>query len=276
MSLKGNKQVPLVSVVIPAYNCTATLEEAVASIINQTFRDIEIVIVDDGSMDGTLELARDIAREDDRIRVFTQGSNKGVGAARERGIYESRGKFICWQDADDISIADRVEVQAKFLDGHPGVGVVGGFLQFFDEKGDGIIRRYAEFDPELRSNIFRYNPVAQPASMFRRECFNAVGYYDDSLVVAEDLDMLFRVGEKYEFGNVQQVVIRYRQSSTSLTASKLKDMEKTALSLRKKYKNSPRYSWTIADSVFNFLQRATMFIPPSLRIKLFKMIRGDK
>ena len=171
---------------------------------------------------------------------------------------------------------DRIEKQLAFLEEHPGVGVVGGFIQFFDETGDGVIRTYAESDRELRAKIFRYNPVAQPASMFRRECFEKVGYYDPTLLVDEDLDMFFRVGEVYEFGNVQQVVLKYRQSTTSLTASRLREMEVVALKLRQKYRKSDKYNYTMADALFNMAQRATMFIPSKIRIELFKIIRGDK
>ena len=265
-----------VSVVIPAYNCEATLEESVESILRQTYKDFEVIIVNDASTDGTLKKAMKMADGDSRIKVISQKANGGVGAARERGIRESFGKYICWQDADDISLPDRIEKQLAFLETHPKVGVVGGFIQFFDETGNGVIREYAELDDELRRKIFRYNPVAQPASMFRRECFDKVGYYDKNLLVAEDLDMLFRVGEAYEFGNVQQIVLKYRQSSSSLTASKLRDMEGAALRLRQQYRTSPHYNYTLMDGVFNVAQRATMFIPAKLRIELFKIVRGDK
>lgn len=274
--MKKSKNKIDVSVIIPAYNCEATLEESVESILGQTYGDFEAIIVNDASTDGTLEKAMKMAEGDLRIKVISQQVNGGVGAARERGIRESSGKYICWQDADDVAVPDRIEKQLAFLETYPKVGVVGGFIQFFDETGDGVIRRYAEFDGELRSRIFRYNPVAQPASMFRRECFDKVGYYDKNLLVAEDLDMLFRVGEVYEFGNVQQVVLKYRQSSSSLTASKLHDMEKVALRLRQQYRKSPHYNYTFMDGIFNVAQRATMFIPARLRIELFKLVRGDK
>ena len=265
-----------VSVVMPAYNCEGTLEESVYSILDQTYEDFELIIVNDASTDETLSVAMAIANKDSRIRVVSQEVNRGVGAARERGIHESSGKYICWQDADDIAMPDRIEKQLAFLEEHPGVGVVGGFIQFFDETGDGVIRTYAESDRELRAKIFRYNPVAQPASMFRRECFEKVGYYDPTLLVDEDLDMFFRVGEVYEFGNVQQVVLKYRQSTTSLTASRLREMEVVALKLRQKYRKSDKYNYTMADALFNMAQRATMFIPSKIRIELFKIIRGDK
>ena len=129
-----------VSVVIPAYNCEATLEESVESILRQTYKDFEVIIVNDASTDGTLKKAMKMADGDSRIKVISQKANGGVGAARERGIRESFGKYICWQDADDISLPDRIEKQLAFLETHPKVGVVGGFIQFFDETGNGVVR----------------------------------------------------------------------------------------------------------------------------------------
>lgn len=266
-----------VSVIIPAYNAQEYIADAIESILTQTFEDIEIIIVDDASTDETARVALGYAAKDDRIRLYTNKVNLGIGANRTKGIKLAFGEYICWQDADDVSLPDRIDQQVKYLDTHLRVGIVGGFIQFFDENGNGPIREYSENDTDLRKTIFRYNPVAQPASMARRECYDEVGGYDGSLTTSEDLEMLFRIGSQYEFANVQNVVLRYRQSASSLTRANLKRMELVTLALRRRYAKSPSYHFTLVDALFNGVQYISLWIMPTgVRMWLFAIIRGDK
>lgn len=266
---------PLVSVVIPAYNAEAYIAEAIESVLNQTYPNFELIIIDDKSPDQTLMIAKSYESKDSRVKVIENEKNVGVGGNRNRGIAEAGGEYICWLDSDDISLPDRVEKQVEYLENHPAVGVVGGFITFFDENGVKATRRYAENDKELRAKVFRYNPVAQPASMVRKKCYEIVGLFNPELRVDEDLEMLFRIGEKFEFANLQQVVLKYRQSDTSLTAANLRKMELGALSLRKKYKKSRAYRYTLLDGIYNFVQRATLLMPVKMRMRLFSLVRGD-
>lgn len=274
--MKKSDKNPLVSVVIPVWNSEKYIDEAINSIVHQTYQNLEIIIINDASTDETPRIVDSWALKDKRIRVIHNKRNLGIGGNRSKGVAEARGNFICWQDADDIAFPYRVERQVEILLKDESIGVVGGGLQFFDSKGDGVVRTYAEDDESLRRTIFRYNPIAQPASVFRRSVFDVVGGYDASLAVSEDLDMWFRLGEQYKFANTSDVVIRYRQSDGSLTASRLRDMEKVTLMLRRKFKKSPAYKWTFVDSIYNFLQSATMFVPAGIRMKAFAFIRGDK
>lgn len=266
---------PLVSVVIPAYNAEKYLKDAVDSIQRQSYSAIELIIIEDCSTDNTLEVARNIEKMDRRVRVVENIHNMGVSANRRRGVELSRGEYICWQDADDISLPDRIAHQVNFLETHPEVGVVGGFITFFDETGERATRTYAENDSSLRETIFRYNPVAQPASMMRRSSVEMVGNFSSKYRLAEDLEMLFRIGEKYKFGNVQEIVLKYRQSPQSLTAANLRKMECAALEIKESYRMSSAYHYTRFDALYNFGQKASLYMPKWLRMKIFSLIRGD-
>jgi len=270
----SNKK-PLVSVVIPVYNAALYVEESLRSIINQTYNNLEILVIDDCSKDDSVKIVENIAKTDPRVRLIKNKSNLGIGGNRDKGIKNSKGKYICWQDADDVSLPDRIEQQVDFLENHPKVGVVGGFITFFDVNGPSTTRKYAEDDQSLRGAIFKYNPVAQPASMARAECYKMVGGYDPHYRLSEDLEMLFRIGERYAFGNIQKVVLMYRQTESSLTASNLKNMEKATLEIRKRYSQSKAYDYSPGDALFNKLQSISMMMPFSLRMRLFKLIRGD-
>lgn len=267
---------PLVSVVIPVYNGERYIQESVESITRQTYEHLEILVIDDRSTDSTPEILKLLASRDSRIRVIAKHQNKGVGAARTTGIKLSLGKYICWQDADDISLPNRVAAQVAYLEAHPEVGVVGGSIEFFDATGPRGVRTYDTDDKQARSTIFRFSPVGNPVSMYRKSVFSEVGFYDDRLRVSEDLDMLFRVGERFQFGNVDEVLLRYRQVPTSLTRKKMWRMEIQSIRLRCKYARSSAYTFRFGDAAFLAAQVMLLPIPASLKIWLFQRVRGDQ
>lgn len=267
-----NIKAPLVSVVIPAYNAENFLPESIESILGQTFADFELLILDDCSEDQTLKIAQDYSSVDSRIKVVSNDTNIGIGANRMLGVSLATGKFIAWLDADDIALPNRLASQIDFLENNLDVGVVGGAIQLFDQKGLGEIRRYHQDDAKLRKLIFRQNPVASPASTFRAEVFRVVGNYKN-IRVCEDLEMLLRVGEKFKFGNVSEVVVLYRQQIESLTSLNLRPMEKAAISLRMRYASSRKYHFSFIDALLILFQRGTIWMPPLMRLRLFSFLR---
>ncbi len=267
---------PLVSVIIPVYNAARYLDEAIKSILEQTYRNLELIIVDDCSTDGSYKVALAYVAADPRVRVFKNKSNQGISGNRNRGIGLARGTYIAWQDADDISLPNRVERQVALMESRPEVGICGGYLQFFQDSKPGGVRRYAPDDATLRRHIFRFSPVAQPAAIIRRECFERVGLYNTELVAAEDLDMSFRIGVYYKFANLTEVVLRYREHPGSSTARTLRTMELNTIRIRRQYAALPAYKFTRADAGYNALQSLSIYlIPPKLKTWLFNALRNS-
>ena len=265
---------PRVSVLTPAFNAAATLRESVASIQAQTFEDLEILVVDDGSTDATLDVAHAVAAGDPRVRVLQNPENVGIAASRNRCVAEASADLVAWQDADDISMPRRIEQQLAVLDDDPRVGMVGGFLLFFG-AGPPSVRRYAADDASIRAQIFRHSPVAQPAAMVRRAALEAAGPYSSRFEPAEDLDMAFRIGVDAHFANVQDVVLRYRESTTSATARRLRKIEQDTLRIRWAARKLG-YRMTAGDLAYNVAQALTMPMPPAARLALFKRIRNGE
>ena len=269
--------VSMVSVITPAYNAEKYIAESIESILNQTFGDFELIIIDDCSTDKTYDIISEYAKKDSRIIALKNEKNLGIAGNRNKGISLARGKYVVWQDADDISVPTRIEKQFDFMESHPEVGIVGGFLEFFeDKKGMTGIRKYSDDDKELRKNIFRFSPVAQPSAMIRKNILDEVGEYDLRYPPAEDIDMSFRIGEKSKFFNIQEVLLRYREHPTSATFTRLKKIERSTLEIRKKFANSSAYTMTLFDRIYNFLQRITLYMMPAkVRIKIFNLIRNN-
>lgn len=268
---------PKLSVLMPAFNVGTYIAESIESILEQTFKDFELLILDDGSTDNSWEIISSYASKDQRIVALRNDKNLGISNSRNILIERASASIIAWQDADDIACKDRLLDQYSFLELHPEVGMCGGYLEFFDEKGVQGIRKYAAEDQELRTKMFRYSPVAQPVAMIRKECFVGIAGYDPKWPGAEDLHMSFKIGCKWKFANIQKVLVRYRVHQESVTFKKLRALEKNTLSLRRRFASNPAYHFTVTDFVYNATQWVTMYIMPSrLRIAVFSWFRNSK
>ncbi len=262
---------------MPAYNAEQYISEAIESILNQTFQDFEFIIIDDCSSDRTWDIIQEYARKDNRIIINRNQINLGIAGNRNKLKKMAKGEYIIWQDADDISVHTRLERQVGYMDNNLEVGICGGFLQFFNDRGNLHIRRYKEHDQDLRKNIFRFSPVAQPGAIIRKNILDEIGDYDLDYPPAEDLDMSFRIGRKYKFANLQEIVIRYRENNNSATFTKLKTIELKTISIRLKYNDGKFYCMSMGDYVYSIIQYISVFIMSArFKIFLFNILRNSK
>jgi glycosyltransferase involved in cell wall biosynthesis len=192
---------PGVTVVLPVRNGERTLSAAVGSLREQTLREIEIVIVDDGSTDGTPDLIRRLCREDHRVK-YVRILGRGIAAALNSGLREARGRYIARMDADDLSLPRRLELEGEFLDRHPDVGLVASQLQFGgDRRRSAGYAHYVDWTntltthEEISLHRFVESPFAHPSVMFRRELLDRFGSYRDG-AFPEDYELWLRWLEK--------------------------------------------------------------------------------
>lgn len=276
MNEKNISSAPKISVLMPAYNVELFVVEAIESILNQTFSDFELIIIDDYSTDKTWEILQEYATKDKRVTLYRNEKNLGISKTRNKLIEFAKAKYVVWQDADDISFPYRLGHQYAFMELHPEIGISAGYLEFFDEKGAQSIRKYFPDDARLRTKIFRYSPVPQPAAIIRKVVFEDTGYFPVASPVAEDLAMTFQIGTKYKFGNLEEVLIRYRQNHSGVTFTKLHTMELYTIFLRYYYSHNTSYKATLGDKIYNFIQYLTIFlIPTRFKIWLFNLIRNS-
>lgn len=204
----------VVSVIIPAFNAQATIAATLESVLSQIWTDFECIVVDDGSTDQTVEIARRIALKDHRIRICSQ-QNAGVAEARNRGIRESTGVWIAPLDADDIwapKYLMRAVQQARRAGDR--VGVVYSWSTRIDFEGVPLPGVSAAC---VRGNVFStlicHNFLGNGScTLIRRSALEAVGGYDPQLKCTEDWDLYLRLAERYEFVPVRRFLVRYRQS----------------------------------------------------------------
>ena len=197
-----------VSAVMPAYNTAAHLPSAIDSILNQTFSDWELLIVDDGSTDETASV---LARyTDPRIRVQRFPVNRGRSAARNAALAQAKGRYIALCDSDDVFALTRFEQQVSFLDTHPEVAVVSGYIRAFSSTSTALM----QFPVDRASILRRFERgkmgVAHGASMVRVECFERLGGYCEDLSFAEDFELFRRFSRQYAFHTLPTVLLDYR------------------------------------------------------------------
>ncbi|HRU87460.1 MAG TPA: glycosyltransferase [Syntrophales bacterium] len=209
---------PRVSVVMSVYNDERYVKAAVESILHQTFRDFEFIIVNDGSTDGTREILSSF--HDGRIQVFDQ-ENRGLTASLNRGLALARGEYIARMDGDDVSIPERFAREVAFLDENPSIGLVGTFAYRMDTRGRRVNLYTYKTDPvEIRENLWVDCPFCHSAVMYRKACIDTVGGYRQRIGPAEDLDLWFRITEHFDGANIPEPLHSFRIDPLGVTVEK--------------------------------------------------------
>jgi glycosyltransferase involved in cell wall biosynthesis len=208
---------PLISVVMPVYNAGRHLIDAVASIINQSLGDWEMICVNDGSRDGSGQLLDWFAGQDARIRVVHQ-ANAGIVAALNRGCDLARAPLIARMDSDDIALVDRFAQQSAFLQKAPHCVAVGGAILEIDSDGDPLCRSNLPLEHEeiIGNLLSRQTGLFHPSVMMRSEAFRAVDGYRPQYEWVEDHDLWLRLGHRGQLANLPQTVLCYRQHAGSV------------------------------------------------------------
>lgn len=262
---------PKVAVVMAVYNGERYLQEAVESILKQTFADFEFLVVDDGSTDRTPAILQEFAERDTRIRVLQNAENLGLTKSLNRGIRASQGEYIARMDADDISHPDRFKRQIVFLHEHPGHGLVGSWYVKIDEQGRELWREELPTeDQELRKNLIVRNPLPHASLMMRRQALERVGLYDERWQVSQDYELLFRLSHEYEIGAVPEVLFFSRTSRVSVTSTR--NREQILAALRARAAAIQRRQYPKHAYLFCLLALCSFFLPISWRHFLKRLI----
>lgn len=212
---------PIVSVILPVRNAARTIDDALNSVLAQTFRTFEVIVVDDGSTDGSADCIREASKQDARVRVVPSRS-RGLTVALNTGIALAAGRFIARQDADDISMPDRFARQVDRLEQRSQLCAVGTGAIVIDEAGHSVGRLQVGSGPAtVRGGLrnARMTPV-HGSMMIRRECLRAVGGYREAFVACQDFDLWLRLAERYEIDNVTDPLYHWRLTSNSMYGSR--------------------------------------------------------
>ncbi|MDX2048202.1 MAG: glycosyltransferase family 2 protein [Chitinophagaceae bacterium] len=214
---------PLVSVILPAYNSERFLHKAIESILNQAYRNFELLLINDGSTDSTRQIMQSYS--DERVRIIDNPGNKGLVYSFNTGIEQAKGKYIARMDADDISYPERFAAQVDWLERNSSTSIVAAYIEFIDEedKPAGIwpLDRKVNTYKEIRHMLPRENCIAHPTVMGRAGIFRQFRYMPYQKT--EDYDLWLRIANAdLVIEKIPQVLLKYRVHQSSYTSSKLR------------------------------------------------------
>jgi glycosyltransferase involved in cell wall biosynthesis len=209
---------PKITVFMAAYNAAAFIAESISSILNQTFIDFELLIVDDGSTDDTSLIVKKF--NDSRIRLIHNDGNKGLPYTRNWLLTLARGEYIAILDSDDIAYPDRLQAQFEFLDEHPEIALCGGHAEIINENG--IIQNrqlIVPTDENVNMSILFLNPFINSSTMFKADVFRELNGYKD-FALSEDFELFVRISEKHPVTNLDKFLVKYRIHGNNITIKK--------------------------------------------------------
>jgi glycosyltransferase involved in cell wall biosynthesis len=228
----------LISVIIPVYNAELTIEETAKSVLNQTFKDFELIVINDGSTDLTLDILCKI--KDPRLKIFSY-PNSGLSTSRNRGIKHACSEFISFIDADDLWTPDKLEAQLNVLKENPGADVAYSWTCCIDKFGNlldyGI--RYT-VNGYVFPDLLTYFFIGSGSNgLIRKKVFDEVGQFDETLTSAEDWDMFLKIAARYHFAAIPLPQILYRISDNSMSRNVIRQERETLKVLERAFSQEP-------------------------------------
>lgn len=248
-----------VSIIIPAYNSARFLPEAIESVLAQTYKDYEIIVVDDGSTDNTKEVLKPYL---DKIKYVYQ-ENRGAASARNTGIKHSQGEYIAFLDADDVWLPEKLHIQADYLDNNQEIAMVYSQSLWMSEDGrllTGKKSRHRIPSGDVFNILFFKNFIFTPTVMVRKRILGTVGLFNESFVSTEDRDLWLRIAREFKVFGISKYLCKTRQTPGSLIRSNKESVYKyRRLVIEQHYKLSQVSGHPIAPALYKRVIASILF-----------------
>lgn len=265
-------QTPEISVIMPIYNAGPFLKESIESILNQTYTDFELLLMNDKSTDNSLEIILEYKRQDARIIVIDKQSNVGPANIRNEGILTAKGKYIALMDADDISLPNRFEKQINIFKNNPEIGVCGTWFTFFGSKKNKIIKHDEEHDA-IKISFLHNCGIGNPTVMLRKEILNNFEFNNDYVPV-EDYDLWSRLLAKTKFHNVPESLLNYRQHDSNISKTKIDNVNRAIKKV--KVNQMLEFGIEVTDAKIDSYVNATSFKKRLQPTEIIEVITASK
>ncbi|MEH1812666.1 MAG: glycosyltransferase [Nostoc sp.] len=246
--INSSQQLPKTSVIIPAYNSENTITQTIQSVLNQTLSDLELIVINDGSEDSTLDVVTQI--KDPRIKIFSY-TNAGGNVSRNRGLQLAVGEFVSFLDADDLWTPDKLQSQLKALQENATATVAYSWTDYIDENGEIVLSgTHITANGDIYEKLLLTNFLENGSNpLIRREALIKLGGFDESLSAAQDWDMWLRLACQFDFVCVPSVQILYRISANSVSANLIRQEKACLQVLERAYKERPlalKTTWNVS------------------------------
>lgn len=271
---------PLLSVVMPAYNTQNYIAEAILSVVNQTFQDFELLIIDDASTDNTVEIIKKLQSKYHKIKLIQLKLNQNCGGDKcaNVGLVAATGKYIARMDADDISEPKRFEKQIKFMEKNPGVFLVGSNANVINSKGKIIGEKNEPLaSKDIYKSYFGFHPLIHPTCMFRRILKNGKSFeYEIKYSANNDYYTFFRlICNGYKFVNLEEKLLKYRIHDHNATYVNVKEKFVNSLKIRLSMILNQGYRPSLKNLILLAVQTlVVMVLPERLLLKIYFIAKG--
>ncbi|MEH1862396.1 MAG: glycosyltransferase [Nostoc sp.] len=246
--INSSQKLPKTSVIIPAYNSENTINHTIQSVLNQTLSDLELIVINDGSEDSTLDVVTQI--KDPRIKIFSY-TNAGGNISRNRGLQLAVGEFVSFLDADDLWTPDKLQSQLKALQENPTATVAYSWTDYIDENSEIVLSgTHVTANGDVYEKLLLTNFLENGSNpLIRREALIKLGGFDESLSAAQDWDMWLRLACQFDFVCVPAVQILYRISANSVSSNLIRQEKACLQVLERAYKERPlalKHTWNLS------------------------------
>ncbi|MEM6700077.1 MAG: glycosyltransferase, partial [Bacteroidota bacterium] len=216
---------PLISVLTPAYNREKYIGEAIESVQAQAIEDWEMLIIDDGSTDKTIEIVKAYQSEDQRIILLQNPENLGISATRNHGLQHIKGKYIAMLDSDDVFLPNKFQKQIDFLEAHPEIGVLGAWAKLIGFEGHQFAPE--EKDTQLRARSLYRCPLVHSSSIIRASVIEAGNIrYNENYPASNDYDFWVKALQYTQFHNLPEYLVLYRRHDQNISTTNRDDQKK--------------------------------------------------
>ena len=261
---------PKISVIMSIYNGMPYLEQAVESVLNQTYKNFEFIIVDDASADDTLKYLKSL--KDRRIKLIRNKKNLGLAVSLNIALRQARGDFVARMDADDISLSMRFEEQINFLQKHPTIGICGSFVNVIDET-DKIIGKIKKptSDKEIKKELFWLTPLLHPTWFAKKKIFDKLQGYDKKWDYVEDFEFLIRAKD-FQMANIPKHLLLFRSQKERRSQKTIEKIYRNSLKLRQKIFREQKLGFNYLPILIRSYISTYLF-PTRLKIYLNKLMK---
>lgn len=268
-----SKNKPLVSVIIPVFNGASYLVEAVDSVQKSTFRNFEILLIDDGSTDQSVLLCKMLAGKYNNLRFYSFKKNKGLGRVLNFALKKAQGTYICRLNQDDHMVPNRMGKQVEFLKENKEVVAVGSWITYFENNGHREVLKFLKTDAEIKEIWHIVSPFSDPSVMYHKETAIKVGGYDQSFWPVDDTHLWYRMGMIGKLANIQESLVEVRWHAKAGSVYFFREMAWQIYRVRRwAHKNIQKGS--MALQIFWILQLiAGMTLSPNFNWKAYRFIK---
>lgn len=235
----------LVTICMATWNRAEYIKGAITSVQKQSYKDWELIVVDDGSTDTTQEIIAELSAHDDRIKLVVHQQNQGIGPTRNHALREAHGEFLAVLDSDDEWLSrEKLEEQVDFLRHNPRVVAVGTYASVINQSGDSMRSIQApDVDSAIRTSILRVNPFVHSSMLMRTASVREVGGYDETFAPLEDYDLWCKLGQQGELANLPEEMTAYRSHAGNITKSRRRQAFVLSLAIVERYRNTYPGYW---------------------------------